>query len=326
MVINGLSNKRRLPRIGKVRIGEKAVSEKSGKEYPRAIDHFIFDAEDEQMNKVAEEVCGKDSKVINITFPFDDMDPFDNVFPQYYMCYKGSRGCVCKGDGIKAVEVREDGTLNDEKVCPCAKIDSKECRAVASLQFSIHNFPALGVWQLDTGSKNSIININSALALTRQVVGRISGVPFRLSIEPQSATVDGKKKNVFVLHLRAVGVTGNEKKELVAEPVAAQLVEDTKAQATPAVEEFTSDIESNSPALENVRTKPGCISEIEARMIFTKAKALRITESEVRMAMKKSYGKERTLDLTPSERDDLMAWMNEYIRLREEEAAKEENR
>ena len=39
--IKGLSDKRRLPRLGKIRLGVKAISQKSGKEYPKETDYFV---------------------------------------------------------------------------------------------------------------------------------------------------------------------------------------------------------------------------------------------------------------------------------------------
>ena len=39
--IEGLSDRFRLPRMGKIRLGIKKKSEKSGKEYPSAVDYFV---------------------------------------------------------------------------------------------------------------------------------------------------------------------------------------------------------------------------------------------------------------------------------------------
>ena len=40
-MIPGISDVARLPRLGKIRLGEKRVAQ-SGKEYPAALDHFNF--------------------------------------------------------------------------------------------------------------------------------------------------------------------------------------------------------------------------------------------------------------------------------------------
>ena len=45
-MIPGVTDKSRLPRLGKIRLGEKATAQ-SGKQYPRALDHFsLVDAPD----------------------------------------------------------------------------------------------------------------------------------------------------------------------------------------------------------------------------------------------------------------------------------------
>ena len=61
----------------------------------------------------------------------------------------------------------------------------------------------MGVWQLDTKSVNGMINVNSCLALLRQMFGRVSGIPLILSLEPMEVHPEGRKKTVHVLQLRS---------------------------------------------------------------------------------------------------------------------------
>ena len=63
--------------------------------------------------------------------------------------------------------------------------------------------PGWGVWQLDTKSVNGMINVNSCLALLRQLLGRVSGIPLILSLEPMEVHPEGRKKTVYVLQLRS---------------------------------------------------------------------------------------------------------------------------
>lgn len=198
--IKGLSDKRRFPRIGKIRTGEKRVSERTGSEYPAALDHFKFDSESEKINAVARKMYGDQPKDLEVVFVSDDLE---QVFSQWYKRYRKSIGRVCKGDGQTADEVQEDGSMK-ERACPCEKFECKECRMVASLMFMLPNFPVLGVWQIDTSSVNAIININSTLNLVKEHLGRLTKVKFRLSLRPQDAQVEGKKKKIHVLHLHAL--------------------------------------------------------------------------------------------------------------------------
>jgi len=79
---------------------------------------------------------------------------------------------------------------------------AEKCREVMNLQFLLPEVPGLGVWQIDTGSINSIRNINSASQLIKAVTGRISMIPLLLTLEKQEVQgADGKKKTVHVMNL-----------------------------------------------------------------------------------------------------------------------------
>lgn len=53
MGIKGLSDIRRLPRAGKFHLGEKAISDKTGKEYSRALDYYLSERRVEPANSSA---------------------------------------------------------------------------------------------------------------------------------------------------------------------------------------------------------------------------------------------------------------------------------
>tara|TARA_Y100000310_G_scaffold339782_1_gene433552 strand:- start:2365 stop:3231 length:867 start_codon:yes stop_codon:yes gene_type:complete len=74
-----------------------------------------------------------------------------------------------------------------------------------NLQFLLPEVSGFGVWQIDTGSTNSILNVNNALDLVRQIYDRVSMVPLVLALEPKEVTNpdDGKKKTVRVLNIRS---------------------------------------------------------------------------------------------------------------------------
>ena len=97
MPIKGLSEIRRLPRLGKIHLGERATSP-SGKEYPRATEHFVVPAD-------VEEVYGPTPVALDVMFPVEDEEVFA---AQFYRAYSRSRGLVCKGDG--ASELRGSST------------------------------------------------------------------------------------------------------------------------------------------------------------------------------------------------------------------------
>jgi hypothetical protein len=208
MPIQGLTEKRRLPRLGKIHLGIKKTKTVNGKEveYPSAVDYFVCPPE-------VQNIFGEKPKELRILIPVEDEERFAS---QYYRCYSKTRGLICKGDGVNAVRmVDEDtGALADSKSkkvvmkdTPCQGREcpdyNKQCREVMNLQFLLPEVAGLGIWQVDTGSINSIRNINSASELIKRIYGRISMIPLTLTIEPHEVQdPDGKKRNVYVLNLR----------------------------------------------------------------------------------------------------------------------------
>lgn len=217
MPIQGLTDKRRVPRLGIIRLGIKAKSEK-GTEYPKAVDYFVLPPEHPELAAL-----GEKPTCLPIMFPIED----ETVFAQqFYRCYSMTRGLVCKGDGEKCGRLvdKETGALADRKAkevvlmemdCAgreCPDYQSKRCKEVMNLQFLMPTIPGLGVWQINTGSVNSIININSSVEFIRKMYGRISFIPLMLALEKQTVITPedgtengGKKKTVHVLTLNTKG-------------------------------------------------------------------------------------------------------------------------
>lgn len=202
MPIKGTSEIRRLPRLGKVRLGLKKESPRTGNPYPEATDYFVCPDE-------VKKIYGEKPTELKIVFPTEDSPQ------QWLKRYSLTRGLVCRGDGEKAVaqvDLRtgeiatretEQTTLKevtcDPENCPAYK--AKQCRPLMTLQFLLPDVPgALGVYQLDTSSRNSIININSTLELVK-ACGRVRMIPLILKLVPLEVQPEGKKKTVHILQL-----------------------------------------------------------------------------------------------------------------------------
>ena len=223
MPIKGISDRPRLPRLGKIRLGVK-VEPEGRASYPRAVDYFVVPPE-------VQAVVGKEPRSLSIVFPTEDENQWASHF---YRAYASSRGLVCRGDGEVATRlvdleasVRKDtGELpqdlhprywalanrDSQKVayqqiqCPpdsCPQSLSGHCRPVMTLQFMLPEVPGLGIWQLDTSSWNSIRNVLSVIQLVRGLVGRISLIPLTLSLVPLEVQPEGTRKTVHVLQLTA---------------------------------------------------------------------------------------------------------------------------
>lgn len=171
MPIKGLSDARRLPRLGKIHLGIKKTAG-SGKEYPSEVDYFVCPPE-------VEKVFGEKPKALRVMFPLENEEVF---FSQYYKCY-GASLLKCKGDGEKATTWDEENGGMKDIACPCKRLESGECKQVGILQFLIPDVPGAGVYQITTSSKNSIIDINSSIAFIRSICGRVRMIPLILKRE-----------------------------------------------------------------------------------------------------------------------------------------------
>lgn len=211
MPIKDLSENVRLPRLGKIRLGTRHPE----KGYPQKADHFVFPKEHSDYKKLVE-LYGEASKELRVLIPVEDEETWAT---QYYRAYNQTYGLVCKGDGevatrmvdVKTKELpdaKKPGTVAMMEI-PCAgpncpDYQAKKCHEVMNLRFILPEVPGLGVWQIDTGSKNSILNINSCARLIKLHFKRISMIPLKLTFEPIQVNnpETGKKQTVYVLNLR----------------------------------------------------------------------------------------------------------------------------
>ena len=204
--IAGLSDIRRLPRLGKIRLGIKKVA-KSGKEYPAEVSYFVVPPE-------VAAIYGEQPKELDVMFPTEDEHM---IFPQAYKWYVAN-GLRCKGNGLTAMRRREnlaDGervpltngeTSTDpnalvEVACPCPLLESGKCSQAASLMVFLPTVSLGGVYQIDTGSFHNIVRINSAIDLVRSVAGHISLVPLKLIRQPEEIQYEGTKATHYLLQL-----------------------------------------------------------------------------------------------------------------------------
>jgi hypothetical protein len=209
MPIKNVSDIRRITRGGYLRLGRKVESQrKRGVMYPEKSDHFIADFEDKRLEQVFHDLYGNEPKRITVSFASDDPDV---IFPQWFKCYGASTGLKCKGDGAQAQRII-DGDMHEVECPGPAECDfslengsggKPGCKRIGSLQFFIRGLPGIQVFQINTTSFNSIVNLNTGIDLLRTLRrGRgIFGVWVDLLLVPQDAQAGGKKVNIFVLKL-----------------------------------------------------------------------------------------------------------------------------
>ena len=184
-----IGQRRRLPLLGKIRLGIKKISARSGKEYPAETPYFV----------VPENVAlvyGPEPTRLDVMLPHDSLDV---VFPSAYKWYGMSKGLRCTGNGVEAERLQDDHKTWLPMKCPCEKLKSNEnpqgeCVPGATLYFMIPKVSLGGCYALRTSSFNSMVDLASGLEFARSVAGRILLVPLILRREPRETHHDGKKQ------------------------------------------------------------------------------------------------------------------------------------
>jgi len=173
-MIKGLSEARRMPRLGKIHLGIKKDKKKDGTPcapYPVEVEYFVCPPE-------VQAVFGERPTSLKIMLPVEETERF---FPQYYKRYTTSL-LQCKGDGEKAFCWAEEGGLK-EIPCPCDYLKSGECKQIGIFCFLLPDVQGFGIYQITTSSKNSIIDLNSSLDMIRAIAGRTRMIPLILKRE-----------------------------------------------------------------------------------------------------------------------------------------------
>ncbi len=190
--LKGVSDQRRLPRLGKIRLGLKVRRGKQERcqhddkgscwfcTYPREVDYFVVPPE-------VAKVYGPQPKKLEVMLP---VEAVETVLPVSLKAYRAS-GLVCAGNGEIAVRRDEHGAMI-ERTCPCNWLQkrSKEnpeggrCARMGVLNVVLHKVMLGGVYQIATGSWNSIVDCLSGMDYIRAMLGKVSWVPLVLERVP----------------------------------------------------------------------------------------------------------------------------------------------
>lgn len=184
---DGPQNIVRLPRLGKIRLGIKATSEKSGKEYPKETSYFVCPPE------VQAKFGPKPERLPVMLATEND----EQNYRQYYAVYGGNQRLKCQGDGETAERRNEKGEI-EKMECPtpehCEYAKANVCRARFDLMVVLPDVSVGGVYQLSSGSINTDIDIRSGIEMARSLYGRISWVPMEIVREARKMPEPGTTK------------------------------------------------------------------------------------------------------------------------------------
>ena len=194
--------------IGKIKIGEKKPSQNGG-ERPSAIDYFKPFA-DGMYEKLFREAYGEKPTTIPVFFVSEDMA---QSCPCFYELRDGTGKRVANGDGItfNVATKLSDNTVSDLVVTPpdidkwmndLERTSGGKWKEVLVLRFIIPNIPILGVWEFRTGGDDSTIpNIVGTIDTVKAMAGRISGIPFDLSVKIVKSDKAGSSSKYPVVSL-----------------------------------------------------------------------------------------------------------------------------
>jgi hypothetical protein len=205
-MIKGLSEIRRLPRIGKIHLGVKSTSDKSGGVYPTQTDYFVIEDKNtpKEIIQKIKEIYGERPQHLDIYFFSDNIE---DIFPQYLKRYSKGQ-LLCKGNGETAQSIDPKTGEAKEIQClykNCPYYQQKLCKTIGHLKFCIQEIPG-GFFQIDTSSKNSIIQINTAIDMIKQQNnGHIANIPLKLTLVPIQVQVKNEnttfKKITYILNI-----------------------------------------------------------------------------------------------------------------------------
>jgi hypothetical protein len=227
MPIKDLTDIDRPPRQGMLRLGVKKKA-KNGREYPSEVSFFILDPETpdeterQRLIDLFHKTFGKEPKVLDIMLENPENK---EQFPQSYKRYGKNTGLKCIGDGETATCTEQQYTAGlkaagkDKRDFPIVECEgrkcafavtndaskSKECKATGTLSVTIGALGGLGVWQVTTGSFNSIVNINSGIRELIKKYGRAFALPLKLERRQQETTHKGQSATHYPLHLNTNG-------------------------------------------------------------------------------------------------------------------------
>lgn len=213
----------RLARLGKIRLGKRAISPNSGKEHPADLPVFRVPEE-------VEAVYGDSPSEIDVMVPSANIEEFCPVELQRWGTGEKK---LCHGDGETALAWSDQAAGWQEIECAykeCPHFKKGDCAERGTLQLILPHVSLAGVYQIDTGSWYGINNVYSEFQTFVQILTNLTGnsdavraVIFKLTREEQTLQYfderSGQRKSVTksILHLRAPAINMERAQQLAAQ-------------------------------------------------------------------------------------------------------------
>lgn len=196
---------RRMPRHGKIRLGNKGA-----KGQPQKLGTFRFTSPDEEAIAALANIYGGtyskwdgaptdeqwqvtcESKAIKVILPEDPM-----YGPYYELWTRGGLSRRCNGIECEVPKQSEDGAFLSTEPCICDANGRLECKQKLRIDLLLPGIPFRGTWALESSGWNAIHELPGMvdLILATQARGMVSA---RLSLEQRKQTKNGKTRNFVV--------------------------------------------------------------------------------------------------------------------------------
>lgn len=207
--VSDLNDEPVFPRIGKLRLGIKHESA-NGNSHPANTNYFTFHCGTDSLKKRFVDLYGERPAAIRICLLSEDID---KVFPNNLTWYRGMVVC-CKGDNRTATRAWKDVEPEIQKAlkapashftkvtipCPCPR-KGDPCTLQGRFNVMLPEIQPAASVEVITGSIVNLKEIRGVLRSYKELLGRISFVPFTLSRHAVRMQFQGKSAVQYLLQL-----------------------------------------------------------------------------------------------------------------------------
>jgi hypothetical protein len=202
---------RRLPQAGRIRLGKPPAK---GSKNPTALSKFRFSSPSRELLVKVAELYGGEVKAWTEPKTNDRFEVYSDAseirvvlapdpFHAAYELWKGAVN-VRRCDGLTCVVTvpGQDGPEQIERDCLCAERGMLECAPTLRLNVILPEVRGLGVWRLDTKSKNALHEMPAVVEGLQTLDGGRSMVEAVLRIEQRHDVIEtrkGKQRRNFVV-------------------------------------------------------------------------------------------------------------------------------
>jgi hypothetical protein len=207
--VSDLNDEPIFPRIGKLSLGIKTEAG-NGNSHPRNIDYFRFHCRSEVLVKRFLDLYGERPAAVRICLLSENID---KVFPNNLTWYSGMV-LRCTGDNETARRMWKDVEPEIQQKleapaspftkvtipCPCPR-KGNPCTLKGRFNVMLPEIQPAAKFEVNTGSIVNLKEIRGVLRSYKEMLGRISFVPFMLSRHPVRMQYEGKSAVQYLLQL-----------------------------------------------------------------------------------------------------------------------------